>query len=1523
MAKYIKSHSNYVVAKKHQDINDGVVYERDITTIGGLDQFAKGQRPIYKSSNFIITVNNENEAPRDISLNRWQHTNDGEFWTLADIIKNKKTDTLEIKNKPDFYNLRDFAYYGSCTELIRASLNNIIKNFPGELYAVENPYDENNSEQEKGLIVYYCDSNGEKQILSGETRGASISQKESNVIQYKFLLDNPFNIDIHTPDIDIDETETNFLRFFANQSFINFDLLIYNQYTGEYDKNEIELWEINDPYTSDDDEDDNIGINEDHTQIENSSATKTCLQVGDIIKEITIRYGENPEEQFIKIGAFIGPDKNIVYLVSEKDLGIRIRPKEELIEYYFNNLDSFEEVLLNRDSTPLYKATFEIQKESPFGLKSEIIDFVFPKGYGDYNICVNGGAYNSYVDRLNEIGENYDELFCNNLYKSMTHESIKNFDWTFTREYQNGEEAEYVIGGSKIEKLIKLFGREFDEIKTYIDGLKNYNRITYNDKNNIPNYFLTDELENDGWDIVNIYPKTMHEYIINEYEAYIDVTDNLTPSERLRGVYENNSRDKNIEHVIRGFKDDDETLIKPYTSLNQYFSIYNSDEFFNAEGTQYFGYYLKDKDYTIDNTLTISGITLDLTKESPFYGYDEFIIDNEEDGTSYTSYNRSKDNKITFTSTFLNEKTGSYIYDEPNKEKGLGGCLKPKIMSYNSEKEYNMKEVNDHFMKMLKLNSKFLLRKKGTIDGIEEMLSLFGLRSKRWYDSLNPIIKQRIDEQRGDALQYDYEITETTSITPPIIDRWCDDRKMFYIDWCNYCKNITYNTEDFRLGIYTPYRGLPVSYETHFDSYRYLYPFFDSSKEIDGGMYYQMDGGWMSRAPYAFDSQDNLMINTEDNKCYKRTVKDILIVDNIQDLLSLPSTSLYNNQICKVLNMDGEYVIVDGELYDVYIEFSNNREYRFIEIEYDGSGVLSLGAINLSGFIKYSVRDNETMLLDVQDLRMGEKLRVYLQPILDTDFYGEFGEPLNGDDDTSLYLKTKDGFIVFDEEHKPILIDDSQKINELKEWNFTEVGGYFILDEDKNLIKRVDYDIYFDYLSERYLVDENGDLVFDEYFNLIPKVSTPSTASFDWSLDDDLQVVNDNDGIALADEPIMFDDGIALTDGSTPVADNLEAEERSDGYNDNPEQAEFVRQDGELDTDVTTDSRESSVQVVGYQILFNYANYDDKFLPIDFIYYTNKDIKESQYFKLIDKNYSNEISVNGWEQILYDSEDYKEYVLVQDYFNGNNPHNSQIAYDNGEAYMEKFYHLFGYSTNNNLFNYHLLHNESINIYLKGDVSNNEPYKQAFYMTDTITDVKNIGFHCLNEEWDEDCKKDYLKYAINDDPKIHYFGKVFDVNNLEYENAISSDETYREKVNYFTENVESDTSAKETEVSSINENDGIALASFDDLMVVNEAIVDEKENTNSYTKSNKDESMYALSWNNSTPLWEISDTLDNNSDQIVNTKVVTIKFKRFKQDDLYSKESVEEIKYLDSVIMHYVEQMIPSTTILQVDYDGLK
>ena len=91
MAKYVKSYSNYVLKTKHQETNDGIIYERDITTIGGRDHFSAGQVPLYRSGNFIITINNDDTSHKKSSTQGWESNLSGDTWTL-DILSQYKKD---------------------------------------------------------------------------------------------------------------------------------------------------------------------------------------------------------------------------------------------------------------------------------------------------------------------------------------------------------------------------------------------------------------------------------------------------------------------------------------------------------------------------------------------------------------------------------------------------------------------------------------------------------------------------------------------------------------------------------------------------------------------------------------------------------------------------------------------------------------------------------------------------------------------------------------------------------------------------------------------------------------------------------------------------------------------------------------------------------------------------------------------------------------------------------------------------------------------------------------------------------------------------------------------------------------------------------------------------------------------------------------------------------------------------------------------------------------------------------------
>lgn len=131
---------------------------------------------------------------------------------------------------------------------------------------------------------------------------------------------------------------------------------------------------------------------------------------------------------------------------------MHIRPLNTYWATFYDDCDTFEKLLINPNTTPKYQATFSVIQENEDGLFQEVQDFTFPTAFGGYNIDASSYGYNDYTTQLSDVGEFYDERFSDNLYRSMTHEAIKNFDWTYTREFNQGDDEEYLEGGEKYRK---------------------------------------------------------------------------------------------------------------------------------------------------------------------------------------------------------------------------------------------------------------------------------------------------------------------------------------------------------------------------------------------------------------------------------------------------------------------------------------------------------------------------------------------------------------------------------------------------------------------------------------------------------------------------------------------------------------------------------------------------------------------------------------------------------------------------------------------------------------------------------------------------------------------------------------------------------------------------------------------------------------------------------------------------------------------------------------------------------------
>ena len=1419
---YIKSHSNYVLKRKHQPTKEGVVYERDITTIGGRNQFAQGQTPIYRSGNFVITINTDSTEYKKPTLTDWERNESGDTWTLETLQNYQKdtqsSDESSISVKRDYRDLRDFAYYGSCSELIRGSLNGILSSFPGELYVPDNEaswilvrddvhmyirYNVNNingattsvkgtatyfevskyplsklsdgntiylystldkdckeslldndaiigngnylpmpSEFQDGFYtgniyvdiskydsvgvkvnvrdvetnkithrVYYLCSypSGSQDIeytdkcnclRSGTTSvsGAnykvveSVTENEDGTItvnsvsyywqfdkcvftakrnsknnftvtggereygydetNYQFyevvkitngrsdvykteddakkaqssfggtihkynggiplyytsytgetaeslriggetmvLMDNPFLINLHSRYMPQGE---NPLKYFAGNGNKNYVAYKKNangewDYSNEYSVEVIELLfeglgEKKEGYQHNTTANGwpegcisslsfNLSVESNISQITTMPEDdKICLMAGMYIGYFIIRFVDKSGRlDTLKVKMYLDDSKTIRYMVNNKDraaFSYRIRPKKEFIEKFFNELDSFSKILLDRKTSPKYTAYFEVIHEGDYGYYSTTEAFTFPTTYGGYNLGNGGMAYDSYLSSLVSISALYDEVFSDNIYRSMTHEAIKNFDWTYNKYDSPSEKEMYEEGGETIKNLLHVWGREFDEIKGYIDGISSMNTVTYDNASNLPTYFFTDKLEDDGWDVSPILPLKLVERLGSHDGEVIRWS---SASQQAECEKKNMVGDAHIKRTFAQIPNGEEYSVKPYKSPSE--------------------------------------------------------------------------------------------------------SLKKSPKELVSDVSYTPSDVSAEFMKRLILNSRSIWRHKGTVHGMEMILGMFGMKSRRFAD---------MTESRD----YDYDITEYTLFSPRIEDEWSPTLNSYKIDYLNSTKLIPYDTEDYRNGVYIPYQGIPVAYRDVADdtgkNHRYLYPHFSQQMIYDGNPYYQMRGGWMAKRPFMFDRYNNIVMRDydgstqtrRDNEIFTETARNIKCVETLQDMLNSTTLAQHEGDICQVLDLSGRYAVVDGMVYNLYTEYPDNpsdQGYSYFYIPVRNKTI----SVGNAFFAEYVVISN------------------------------------------------------------PYAENQKQKVNLLDgEYNDTDLKVYVLKREDGSYYAH----IYASNLSiSTFTVFENG---------------------------------------------------------------------------------KYMEGD-------------------------NFTN----------------------YFRIANPLLSNELSVMGWQQLREDEYDYYRLSTITDKKTGNNPHVGHMMYDNGHEYFLYFKNIFKHALDNDLFDERQLIGDAEGLAELAD---------------------NAGFSNLVRN--DSCDTEYDEYLIRDS-KCHYFGDV-----------ITDDDSGDGKNSVFI-------------YGNIKVSNGYKKPIRTNC-IVKKYVVDKHSGEPEYNLLDMNPVEYDYT---STYGKNVKGDKDGVTNQIVNCKRIDVTF-RTKCRTKYTTEWLEEVKYIDSVILPYLEQMMPSGAICRVKYE---
>ena len=436
MAQYTKHNSNYIKTVEHQHLKDGsTIFERDWVTIGSQLNFGPGKIPYYNNGNFIFTT-----SPTPFFQKRYKNGVTVATWTYDDV-KEASSTVNQIQFDEYTEDIRSFAYYGSCVEFLRATIEKIIYEFPGNITLSEDK-----------LEIPPTTENGDYTYING------------------YIVNNPFQIDLHTKDIHLQQYD-NELRF-----------LSYSWQKYEVNGQPITSYVISD-WKGDLDCPQN-----DQYYIKKAPVVTVTIN-GKIVLE----------------GYML--DRDIIFCYEGQDLVIQ--PKKEIIETYFNGLKGFEKQLLTRKTKPLYTNKFITPIEYNLGYLYYNRTYTWPSD--GYCIDITSTKYIDFINKLSSMAELYDELWTDNLWRRMTHEAIKNYDWTYTREFIDGDEEDNVDGGERMHKVLNIIGRVFDDIKLSIDTIKRQNKTTYNGDRNVPNALLSDKLELFGWDIYSTIPTYKNE----------------------------------------------------------------------------------------------------------------------------------------------------------------------------------------------------------------------------------------------------------------------------------------------------------------------------------------------------------------------------------------------------------------------------------------------------------------------------------------------------------------------------------------------------------------------------------------------------------------------------------------------------------------------------------------------------------------------------------------------------------------------------------------------------------------------------------------------------------------------------------------------------------------------------------------------------------------------------------------------------------------------------------------------------
>lgn len=287
---------------------------------------------------------------------------------------------------------------------------------------------------------------------------------------------------------------------------------------------------------------------------------------------------------------------------------LHIKPNNlETEKEFSNNFDEVEKFILNRESVPQYTCKFQVVEQDISGKFFKTNKSVTWPLLGKWNLDIISEKYDTYLKKLSEIGGDLDDFKTDLISRFLTTGAFKDFD----------------TDDQKMEKVLQLYGRSFDDIKKFIDALGHINSVNYIVEDDIPSQLLKNLSLTLGWNdnISPISNDNFLESIFNTKEGsvYGGKSKDSTPAEvnfqfyrnlilNSANLFKSKGTKKSIEYIFR--------LIgapKALIEINE--TIYLADgpinmELFNDEFNSFSGGTKIQEEIVLDpsNQYTIDGV---------------------------------------------------------------------------------------------------------------------------------------------------------------------------------------------------------------------------------------------------------------------------------------------------------------------------------------------------------------------------------------------------------------------------------------------------------------------------------------------------------------------------------------------------------------------------------------------------------------------------------------------------------------------------------------------------------------------------------------------------------------------------------------------------------------------------------------------------------------------------------------------------------------------------------------------------